>query len=235
MITFTILLKKNIVYNIMSENLISTTTIVKSYDIKFKVIVCGNSNVGKTSFIKMYSNGSIDNVISTIGVDFILTGVNINDDKENKHIQLQMWDTAGQERFRSVIFRFYKGCHACIIMFDVTNLDSFKSLDYWVHETLKHSSDETLPIIILGNKSRHQKRVVDISDINAWLEKNKYPYIEIDIYNNHNIDEAYQLFTKIIYKKWKVENENYDIPQWGVSNLSIEKRVKYKDYCCILS
>lgn len=217
----------------MTDNIVSTTTIVKSYDIKFKVIVCGNCEVGKTSFIKMYASGSINNVISTIGVDFILTAVNIKDEG-NKKVLLQMWDTAGQERFRSVIFRFYKGCHASIIMFDVTNLDSFKALDYWVNESLKHSTNESLPIIILGNKSKHQERVVKTADINAWLENNKYPYIEIDIYNNHNIEEAYQLFTEIIYKKWKVENENYDIPQWGISNLLIEKRVTYKDYCCTI-
>jgi len=98
-------------------------------DYIFKVIIIGDSGTGKSSFIYYFLNAEEkQNPQYTIGVEYSSKIIKIN----NKRIKLQIWDTAGQERFKSITKAYYRGAHGVFVMYDLTNPDSFKSINQWV-------------------------------------------------------------------------------------------------------
>lgn len=122
-----------------------------------KVIILGDSGVGKTSLMHRYVNDKYSQQYkATIGADFLTKEVAVDD----KVATMQVWDTAGQERFQSLGVAFYRGADCCVLVYDVTNAKSFENIKTWRDEFLVHanvSSPETFPFVILGNK-------VDIED-----------------------------------------------------------------------
>merc|ERR1719231_1596660 len=102
-----------------------------------KVIILGDSGVGKTSLMNQYVHKRFSNQYkATIGADFLTKEVMIDD----KLVTLQIWDTAGQERFQSLGVAFYRGADACILVYDITNPKSFDHLDSWRDEFLIQAS-----------------------------------------------------------------------------------------------
>ncbi|CCD24398.1 Rab family GTPase YPT7 NDAI_0D00840 [Naumovozyma dairenensis CBS 421] len=118
-----------------------------------KVIILGDSGVGKTSLMHRYVNDKYSQQYkATIGADFLTKEVTIDDDKI---ATMQVWDTAGQERFQSLGVAFYRGADCCVLVYDVTNAKSFENIKSWRDEFLIHaniSTPETFPFVILGNK-----------------------------------------------------------------------------------
>merc|ERR1719198_447774 len=117
-----------------------------------KVVILGDSGVGKTSLMNQYVNKRFSaQYKATIGADFLTKEVMIDD----KLVTLQIWDTAGQERFQSLGVAFYRGADACILVYDITNHKSFNNLDSWREEFLGQASPsdpENFPFVVLGNK-----------------------------------------------------------------------------------
>lgn len=117
-----------------------------------KVIILGDSGVGKTSLMHRYVNDKYSQQYkATIGADFLTKEVTVDD----KIATMQVWDTAGQERFQSLGVAFYRGADCCVLVYDVTNSKSFENIRTWRDEFLVHanvSSPETFPFVILGNK-----------------------------------------------------------------------------------
>ncbi|CCK72975.1 Rab family GTPase YPT7 KNAG_0M01220 [Huiozyma naganishii CBS 8797] len=117
-----------------------------------KVIILGDSGVGKTSLMHRYVNDKYSQQYkATIGADFLTKEVTVDD----KVATMQVWDTAGQERFQSLGVAFYRGADCCVLVYDVTNNKSFENIKTWKDEFLVHanvSSPETFPFVILGNK-----------------------------------------------------------------------------------
>ncbi|KRT81529.1 ADP ribosylation factor [Oryctes borbonicus] len=115
----------------------------------YKVIVLGDSNVGKTSLTYRFCEGQfLEAPEATIGVDFRERILNI----DGQEIKLQLWDTAGQERFRkSMVQHYYRNVHAVIFVYDVSNAASFDSLKQWIEEVDKYSFND-IPRILVGNK-----------------------------------------------------------------------------------
>ena len=113
--------------------------IEKEHDYIFKVLLVGNSVVGKSSLILRYVDQIWNDVfVPTIGVDFKLKSLEI----KNKSIKLQIWDTAVQERFRNVISSYFKGANGILLIFDITSRDSFKVLENWLAEVEKNASTQ---------------------------------------------------------------------------------------------
>jgi Ras-related protein Rab-1A len=129
-------------------------TRVEKYDACFKVIVIGNSGVGKTCIVRRYvDNLFSQSFITTIGIDFKIQKV-IRDDK---HIKLQIWDTAGQERFRTITASYYRGCDAVVLVYDVTDRDSFESVSNWALSLSRHVDEKCIVKILVGNKMDNEK------------------------------------------------------------------------------
>ncbi len=113
--------------------------IEKEYDYIFKVLLVGNSVVGKSSLILRYVDQIWNDVfVPTIGVDFKVKSLEI----KNKSIKLQIWDTAVQERFQNVISSYFKGANGILLIFDNTSRDSFKVLENWLAEVEKNTSTQ---------------------------------------------------------------------------------------------
>lgn len=191
-----------------------------NYDYLFKLVLVGDSNVGKTSLLTRYTDSIFStNYISTIGVDFKIKTIKIDE----KLIKLQIWDTAGQERFRTITSGYYRGSHAILVVFDITNDDSFNDLDSWFDEISKHTQD---PFIILLANKVDGNPVVDDERINKILEKYKIKiFKKTSAKLNLGVEETFNDICKELMKNFK------NIPQ-NVTNIDFGKTGK-KKLCCI--
>ena len=154
-----------------------------------KVIILGESGVGKTALLNHYVNNQfIETHKATIGADFMTKDIKIDD----KMITLQMWDTAGQERFKSLGNSFYRGADAAILVYDITQKETFTKIEEWKSSFLDLSGEsKEFPILLLGNKYDLQnQRAVDSSDGEAYAQKQGMIFYETSAVNGHNIEEA---------------------------------------------
>ncbi|KAI6183376.1 hypothetical protein M3Y97_00482700 [Aphelenchoides bicaudatus] len=163
-----------------------------------KVIILGDTGVGKTSLMNQYVNNRFSTQYkATIGADFLTKDITI----DNKMVTIQIWDTAGQERFQSLGVAFYRGADCCVLTYDITNSNSFKSLETWRDEFLVQASPrdpENFPFVLLGNKIDNEaKRAVSTRRAEAWCQmKNNVPYFEVSAKDGVNIDEAFQAIAR---------------------------------------
>ena len=167
----------------------------ENYDYIFKVLLLGNSDVGKSSLLLRFVDKTwSDSFVPTIGVDFKVKTMNIGD----KTVKMQIWDTAGQERFRNVVASYFRGSNGILLIYDVTNRDSFKNLDNWLEVIENNASDNVLKILI-GNK-------VDlVDDIEIKKEEgqqfaNRYnmQFIETSAKLDTNVSEAFETLAKLM-------------------------------------
>ena len=197
----------------------------EEYDYIFKVLLVGNSDVGKSSLILRYVDQIWNDVfVPTIGVDFKVKSLEI----ENKSIKLQIWDTAGQERFRNVISSYFKGAHGILLIFDITSRDSFKELENWLAEVEKNASTQILKILI-GNKcDLEEEREISKDEGEAFAMRNGMQYIETSAKINTNVNEAFEALSKIMVeyysKKSSANNENKTIKMNKGTDITIPKK-----------
>ncbi len=165
----------------------------QTYDMLFKVLLVGNTSVGKSSlFLRFVDKIWNDAFVPTIGVDFKIKTLNIN----NKNIKLQIWDTAGQERFRTIISSYYRGAHGILLIFDVTETESFESLKNWLIEIEKNTNKNVIKLLI-GNKcDLDEKRVISFDKGKDFAEQYNMKYIETSAKTDLNVTEAFGLIGK---------------------------------------
>ncbi|XP_010531417.1 PREDICTED: ras-related protein RABG2 [Tarenaya hassleriana] len=160
-----------------------------------KVIVLGDSGVGKTSLMNQYVYKRFNRQYkATIGADFVTKELHIGE----KFATLQIWDTAGQERFHSLGSAFYRGADCCVLSYDVNTLRTFESLNNWHEEFLKQANPiepETFPFVLIGNKidvDGGNSRVVAEKRAREWcVSKGNIPYYETSAKENTNVDDAF--------------------------------------------
>ncbi|CBI32577.3 unnamed protein product, partial [Vitis vinifera] len=174
-----------------------------------KVIILGDSGVGKTSLMNQYVNKKFSNQYkATIGADFLTKEVQF----EDRLFTLQIWDTAGQERFQSLGVAFYRGADCCVLVYDVNVMKSFDNLNNWREEFLIQASPsdpENFPFVVLGNKvdvDGGNSRVVSDKKARAWCaSKGNIPYFETSAKEGINVEEAFQCIAKNALKTGEEE------------------------------
>ena len=178
--------------------------------VTFRVIAIGDSSVGKTSIINKFLRDSFDpNESNTIGAFYD----SFTEERGNQIIEIQLWDTAGQEQYRSLGPVYYRGASGAIIVFDLTNQDSFKSLNNWV-KTFRSVSGENSVIVVAGNKSDLvESRAVLASEAKQWAQENSASYIETSAKTGEGIRV---LFNELITT---LEHLNADTFQNGVKKI----------------
>ncbi|XP_074300029.1 ras-related protein Rab7-like [Silene latifolia] len=164
-----------------------------------KVIILGDSGVGKTSLVQRYVHKKFNQKFKpTIGADFITREIQI----EGKLVTLQIWDTAGQERFQSLGPAFFRGADSCVLVYDVNDKKSFNSLQMWRDEFIKQTDipyPDKFPFVVIGNKidlDGGASREVESKKAKEWCSSIKgplgvVPYFETSAKENQNVDEAF--------------------------------------------
>ena len=171
----------------------------KNQDLKLKIILVGDSSVGKSSILLKYdSNTFLDIYNATIGMDFIYKDVQVDGIK----IKLQVMDTAGQEKYRSMIPSYFKGVDGIFLVFDLSQRSSFDSLDNWIKIIGNYFNITPNNLILLGNKSDLSEiRAVDKEEIDTFKDKNKnIEYREITTKNKEEVDNVFEDLVKLILK-----------------------------------
>ena len=185
----------------------------KEYDYLFKILILGDSFVGKTNMLKRFLHGEFDtNTKETVGVEFGSKNFILG---ENESIvKAQIWDTAGQERYRSVTKAYYKGAKGALLVYDITRKSTFENIDNWLID-LRTNADKDILILLIGNKSDlSDKREISEEEARTKAEQYNIAFLETSAKSGDNIDKA---FTQLIEQ---VYNANMSMLQ---SNIEIEE------------
>jgi len=163
-----------------------------------KVIILGDSGVGKTSLMNQYVNKKFSNQYkATIGADFLTKEVMVDD----RLVTMQIWDTAGQERFQSLGVAFYRGADCCVLVFDVTIAKTFDNLESWRDEFLIQAAPrdpDKFPFVVIGNKiDVENQRVVSTKRLQTWCaSKGDIPFFETSAKEAINVEQAFQTIAR---------------------------------------
>ena len=205
----------------------------QQYDCLFKILLVGNSSVGKSSlFLRFVDDIWNDVFVPTIGVDFKIKTLKINE----KNVKLQIWDTAGQERFRTIISSYYRGAQGILLVFDVTEKESFESLNNWLIEIEKNANKNVVKILI-GNKcDLEDKRVISYSQAKDFADSNGLKYVETSAKTNNNVTEAFSEIGKELMEACKdkdfIGNENKKTITISNKTTDLNVENKSQNGCC---
>ena len=165
---------------------------VSSNYYQFKVCVVGDSGVGKTCLLQRFTlDNFTTNHITTVGVDFMIKNVNI----EEKDIKLQLWDKSGQEQYKAIISNYYKRSKGIIIVFDVTNKDSFENIGMWIKE-IQEKGEANVCKILVGNKCDSEDRNVTTEDGQKVAKEYNLQYFETSAKTNYNVSEIFNYLSR---------------------------------------
>ena len=175
-------------------------------DFKLKVVLLGDSGVGKTNLISRYvTNKFEEDTKSTIGVEFFCKTYKVNNDKI---IKVEIWDTAGQERYKSITSVYYKGAKGAFIVYDITSKKSFDNIDKWINE-IKEKNNNDVKLIIIGNKvDLDNERQISFEEAKNKFKDRDVPLIETSALNDTNVNEAFISMVKILYLEHVKEGNN---------------------------
>lgn len=178
------------------------------YDHLFKLLIIGDSGVGKSSILLRFSDNLFSGTyITTIGVDFKIRTIEV----EGEKVKLQIWDTAGQERFRTITSTYYRGTHGVIVVYDVTNLESFGNVKRWLQE-IDQNCDEVVRILV-GNKHDHPERKVTHQEAQTLADQMTITFFETSAKDNYNIEKVFDEITRLVLsmKKDKLAKNNNSV------------------------
>lgn len=179
------------------------------YDYLIKFLALGDSGVGKTSFLCQYTDAKFDpKFITTIGIDFrekrVMYRPNGPDGTggRGQRVHLQLWDTAGQERFRSLTTAFFRDAMGFILVFDLTNEQSFLNVRNWISQLRMHAYCENPDVVMCGNKcDLGDQRVVQEEEARGLADKYGIPYYETSAANGTNVIKAVDCLLDLLMKR----------------------------------
>jgi small GTP-binding protein len=199
-------------------------------DYTFKILTIGESGVGKTCLLLRYTdNKFIKNYLTTIGIDFKVKLISIH----GKSVKLKIWDTAGQERFRNITQQYYKGSDGIVLVYDVTDRESFEKISDWMKQITLYTQTDRIGIVLLGNKVDLEPRQVKAEEGAAIAQQYGIKHFETSAFTNLNVEESFKFLTEEIMSK-----KNIEVVKEGGENLKLEKKdldqgkVKKKGGCC---
>ncbi len=180
-----------------------------SHDYSIKILMIGDSSVGKTSIMMRYANDKFSSsFITTIGIDFITKNIEMS----GKKVRLQIWDTAGQERFRAITTSYFKGANIILVIYDVSDESTFENVKYWL-QTINDCTSDYSGIILVGNKiDLEVTRKISYGEGAELAKKYNIEFFECSAKKNINVDSIFEEATKIHIKNFdKYFNNNNGI------------------------
>ena len=190
-----------------------------------KICFIGDSNVGKTSIINRYVKENFIETQPSIGACHNKKKVKLSQGEE---IEVEIWDTAGQERFKSIVPMYYKGSKGIVIVYDITNSDSFDGARKWVEDLKNHNNTAILTLV--GNKvDLQENRKVSYESAKLYSVQNNLLFFEASAKLNHNINEA---FLGIIEKINLINDSTNDNKNVKSLSIGTDNKPKTAGYCC---
>ncbi|XP_034468533.1 ras-related protein Rab-8A isoform X1 [Hippoglossus hippoglossus] len=176
----------------------------KTYDYLFKLLLIGDSGVGKTCVLFRFSEDAFNSTfISTIGIDFKIRTIEL----DGKKIKLQIWDTAGQERFRTITTAYYRGAMGIMLVYDITNEKSFENIKNWIRNIEEHASSD-VEKMVLGNKCDiNDKRQVSKDRGEQLALEFGIKFMETSAKANINVENAFLTLARDIKSKMDTKLE----------------------------
>ena len=205
----------------------------EDYEMMVKVILIGDSAVGKTNIMSKYLKGQFqENSKATVGVEFGSKLFKI----DNHNIKAQIWDTAGQEKYKAITGAYYKGSKGAFVVYDITRKETFDSADRWIND-LKVSADPKINIMLIGNKSDlEDKREVLKEQGEEKARSFGCAFLETSALNGDNIDKGFEMMISEIFKKFgdeSLEDDEFGTVEKGEDiNLDKGKNNTEKKGCC---
>ena len=199
-------------------------------DYKLKVVIVGDSGVGKSNLIKRFTTNEFNvNSKATVGVEFLSKSYKIND----KIFKIEMWDTAGQERYKSITAAYYKGAKGALIVYDTTSEKTFENVDKWLSE-IKEQTNKDIKLIIVGNKiDLKDKKVISTEQAKTKAKELGIPLMETSAKDATNVKEAFNDLLKEMYCELSqalqyVEQQNLE----NKNGIQLDVEEKKKKSCC---
>ena len=191
-------------------------------DLVYKILLLGDSEVGKSCFLMRYAdNVFVENYITTIGLDYKLKYIQLD---SGQVIKVQLWDTAGQDRYRTIAKNYYKGSHGILLLYDVTKSSSFENIREWIKDIREEVYEKAI-IFLIGNKIDKKDQIkIKTEEGEKLAEEFNIPFFEASAKSGENVDEIF----KALYKK--ISEVYVDIQQEGGRKLSIKNKKNKK--CC---
>ncbi|CAJ0576159.1 unnamed protein product, partial [Mesorhabditis spiculigera] len=176
----------------------------RQYDLLFKLLLIGDSGVGKTCILYRFSDDAFNTTfISTIGIDFKIKTIELR----GKKIKLQIWDTAGQERFHTITTSYYRGAMGIMIVYDITNARSFENITRWLRNIDEHASEDVVRMVI-GNKcDMGDRRQVSKESGEELAARHGVRFLETSAKANINIDTAFYELAEAILDRAPEERD----------------------------
>mmetsp|Transcript_20194 Transcript_20194/g.33133 ORF Transcript_20194/g.33133 Transcript_20194/m.33133 type:complete len:205 (+) Transcript_20194:72-686(+) len=203
----------------------SSKTSNQPYDHLFKLLLIGDSGVGKSCLLLRFSDDQFTtNFITTIGIDFKIRTIEL----DGKRIKLQIWDTAGQERFRTITTAYYRGAQGILLVYDVTDEMSFGNIRNWIRNIDQHAADSVNKILI-GNKcDMVEKRVVDTARGQALADEYRMRFFETSAKANTNVEAAFFAIARDIKKRITEQQAK----PTGPNPVDLKRPATNKKGCC---
>lgn len=204
------------------------------YVTTLKILVIGESGVGKSSIILAFTTGDYNaSFPATIGVDYKCKVMDVNGMK----VKLGIWDTAGQERYRTLTSSFYRDAHGAILVYDVSEPKSLTKLNEWVEELQVYSTKKNIVCLVVGNKIDKHNRVVSREQGKSFAQKHRMLFIESSAKTQEGINLAFEeLVQKIIETPglWETGGSSSNIRITNDSARSQEEQSSCYDYSCTI-
>ena len=201
-----------------------------NYEMMFKVVLVGDSFVGKTNIMSKYlKNEFHEDSKATVGVEFGSRQFNI----EGHVVKAQIWDTAGQERYKAITSAYYKGAKGAFIVYDITRKESFENVTKWA-EQLKSTADKNLTIIIVGNKTDlEDQRQVTSEEGQNKANSLESAFIETSAASGSNLDKAFEMMINEVYQKCHEEMlAEGDVEIEGGEDINLSKKPENTKIAC---
>ncbi len=207
----------------------------KDYNYLYKILILGDSFVGKTNMLKRFLHNKFDmNTKETVGVEFGTKNFLMG--KKQDIVKVQIWDTAGQERYRSVTKAYYKGGKGALLVYDITRRSTFDNIDNWLID-LRTNGDNNILIALIGNKSDlEEKREISKEEAQTKAEQYNIAFLETSAKSGDNINKAFTQLVEQVYNAHitmlendvSLEENNTD----GVNIENKENKKSKKKKCC---
>ena len=212
----------------------------QEYDYLFKLLLIGNSGVGKSSLLFRFSENIWEKeFIPTIGVDFVSSIIHFNSkniqklkslEVDGKKVKLQIWDTAGQERFKNIQASYYKGANGVLVVYDITNRESFEHLNSWLIEIEKNGNKNVYKLLIGNKADLEENRDIKKEEGQEFASINGMEFFETSAKTAYQVQEAFIQLTKDIIrtvskdKNFEKKEKNIKLSPGKSNDLSLEKK-----------